>query len=175
MRIGSNPRHLYGLALGLLSVVIVAGCGSSGGGTFSNPTQNFALAIAYSPDGRMLAEGIAIPVDEDANHNNFEVRLIDAVSGVKLGTIPLSHSRVAATSFAHVLVWDTTSGNKIGDLGGQAGALWTLAFSPDNNTIATAGDDGAIRLWNSTSGALISTLTGHTSRINSIVYSNDGS
>jgi WD40 repeat protein len=51
--------------------------------------------------------------------------------------------------------------------------LREVVFSPDNQRIATAGDDTTVKIWDRT-GRLLHTLKGHTQRIDSISFSPDG-
>jgi WD40 repeat protein len=51
--------------------------------------------------------------------------------------------------------------------------LREVVFSPDNQRIATAGDDATVKIWNRR-GRLLHTLKGHTQRIDSISFSPDG-
>lgn len=49
-----------------------------------------------------------------------------------------------------------------------------VAFSPDGQTIVTAGNDGTVRLWNTSDNKLLYTLIGHTEYINHTIFSSDG-
>ncbi|MCG9126218.1 hypothetical protein JT359_01335 [Candidatus Poribacteria bacterium] len=57
---------------------------------------------------------------------------------------------------------------------GHSDYTWTLAFSPDGQTLATGGKDKVIHLWNVSDGNLRFTLTGHESRVDSLAFSPDG-
>ncbi|HEY84814.1 MAG TPA: hypothetical protein G4N96_06860 [Chloroflexi bacterium] len=49
-----------------------------------------------------------------------------------------------------------------------------LAFSPDGNILASAGNYGIVRLWQIPSGDLLHTLKPHTTHISSIEFFPDG-
>ncbi len=44
---------------------------------------------------------------------------------------------------------------------GHSKAVWTGAWSPDGQRIATGGDDGTVQIWNPTTGKQILTYTGY--------------
>ena len=50
----------------------------------------------------------------------------------------------------------------------------SVAFSPDGQTLASAGEDNTIRLWDTQTTALKALLIGHTDTVSSIVFSPDG-
>ena len=50
----------------------------------------------------------------------------------------------------------------------------SLAFSPDGETLASASDDGTVRLWGTTTGDSQRVLQGHTSSVRSVAFTPDG-
>jgi len=61
------------------------------------------------------------------------------------------------------------------DLKGSHGKAQAVAFSPDQQRVATGWTDGFIRLWDLGDGKLLTTLTGHASGLNRFEFSQDGS
>ncbi|MDJ0617332.1 MAG: TIR domain-containing protein, partial [Calothrix sp. MO_192.B10] len=53
-------------------------------------------------------------------------------------------------------------------------AVNSVAFSPDDKTIASASNDNTIKLWNIEDGKELKSLKGHTSAVNSVAFSPDG-
>ena len=49
-----------------------------------------------------------------------------------------------------------------------------LAFSPDSSLIASAGDDGAVRLWNTDGQVWLKPLRGHDGSASAITFTEDG-
>ena len=50
----------------------------------------------------------------------------------------------------------------------------TLAFSPDNKTLATAGDDGIVRTWSAETGAPFENFRGHAGAVSAVTFTKDG-
>jgi WD40 repeat protein/serine/threonine protein kinase len=70
--------------------------------------------------------------------------------------------------------WDVATGKEVQQLKGHTGSLWSVAFSPDCKTVATAGSDHTAKLWDSVSGSELHTLIGHTANVRCVVFSPDG-
>ncbi|PSN19148.1 hypothetical protein C7271_08800 [filamentous cyanobacterium CCP5] len=58
-------------------------------------------------------------------------------------------------------------------LEGHSGRVLSVAFAPDGNTIASASDDGSVKLWDR-SGRELQTLEGHSGRVRSVAFALDG-
>jgi serine/threonine protein kinase len=58
--------------------------------------------------------------------------------------------------------------------GGQDGPLWSLAFSPDGQMLATGGNEGAVRLWSPEDGQAITELKGHKLPVLSLAFNRAG-
>ena len=129
---------------------------------FAEPTaredQGGTFAVAFSPDGTLLAAGA-----------HTQVHLWEVDTGNKFLSISTVHKRGNQTfhSFPEPLVfspdgavlvngldhgaiqlWDVTTGDSITALDGHTQKVETLAFSPDGTTLVSTAEDGTILLWN---------------------------
>ena len=59
-------------------------------------------------------------------------------------------------------------------LKGHEGAIRGIAFDPGGTHLASASDDGTVRLWNAATGRLERTLRGHGQSVTTVAYSPDG-
>lgn len=54
------------------------------------------------------------------------------------------------------------------------GRVWSVAFAPDNKTLASTGNDDTLRLWDTEKGTERARLTGHDGAAWSVAFSPDG-
>lgn len=59
-------------------------------------------------------------------------------------------------------------------LTGHKNKITKVAFHPIIDCLASASEDAKIKLWDCETGEIDKTLTGHTSKVNSIVFNNQG-
>jgi WD40 repeat protein/serine/threonine protein kinase len=77
-------------------------------------------------------------------------------------------SKVAPSTFVRVNAPTTTLVK-----GGHTGALWGITASPDGRWIATASEDGTVKLWDAQARRLVRTLEGHRELVWCVAFSPD--
>lgn len=110
-----------------------------------------------SPDGRLYALELPGGLSLGATDGGAEPPPALFTGKAPILTFDFSaDSRTFALGDAGGSVWlyDVETGTKT-PLEGHKGAVNALAFRPSDQALATAGEDGTLRLWNRDSGALI--------------------
>ncbi|MBD2731696.1 pentapeptide repeat-containing protein [Nostoc sp. FACHB-892] len=114
------------------------------------------LAVTFSPDGKMLAS---------CSHDSL-IRLWDMQRIDSEPSNPATLAEVSDSSHLPVTCLNT--------LRGHFGQVWTIAFSPDGQLLASGSDDQTIRLWNAHDGTCLTVLQGHTGGVTSVSFSPNG-
>ncbi|GMU01254.1 hypothetical protein KH5H1_53740 [Corallococcus caeni] len=123
---------------------------------WSKRIQGSVLALAFTPDGRVLASG----------HYDSVVRLWDVERGELLAELPGHTAEVHAVAFSpdgrwlasagrpgEIRVWDWRQGRQHAVIQGHSDVVLGLAFSPDGRRLASGGLDKAVRVWDVETGA----------------------
>ncbi len=135
------------------------------------------LALAVSPDGRILATG-----GEDKH-----IRLWDANTGHPIRVLTGHTFRVSRVAFSPdgkrlasgshdntVRVWHTDTGKEEVNIKGHVHYIDGVAFSPDGNRVVDASGDKMVRLYDSRTGQETLTLKGHGNWVTGAAFSPDG-
>jgi WD40 repeat protein len=131
------------------------------------------FATAFSPDSRYL-----ITAGQDKTIKIWSIfgeLATECVCGVRQVAFDSKGDRLAAASGRTITLWNVTSNELLPTLSDST-QVYSLAFDPnDPNYLATAGEDGTVKIWDLISRTVILTLTGHTtSATNYVAYSPDG-
>jgi WD40 repeat protein len=59
-------------------------------------------------------------------------------------------------------------------LSGHTGPVWSVAFAPDGQTLATGSDDASLRFWNAATAVETAKLSGHNSAVFALAFAHNG-
>ena len=89
-----------------------------------------------------------------------------------------SNSRILASCNEKISLWDISSNGEQATLKrtlkGQKHTIIASEFSPDENTLVTASNDGAIVAWDVKTGKQLFNTTGHTGTMKQLAFSETG-
>ncbi len=143
-------------------------------------------AADYSADGKYLyAAGggdRAFRVYASTLSGPSAVKIEETVSGVYASAYsPNGKTLATGHDDGSILLWDTTTGQRIGKLVRSTRRVWSLAFNPDGSTLiavgggyAHLGSPGEAVLWDVRSGTVRKTLTGHVGVLQTVAFNPDG-
>jgi WD40 repeat protein len=146
------------------------------------------LSIAFTPDGEQLIgsrspgaswlEYFGQVVVWDWTGRQLEHRIDtggdDAVLSPRADLVVSTPRNVVETGSQVAEVWDWATGRHLRSLS-HSGSVTHTAFSPDGSRLATASQDGTVRIWNPYTDApeqLV--LRGHTGGVGAVAWSPDG-
>ncbi|SER03945.1 NACHT and WD repeat domain-containing protein [Actinokineospora terrae] len=145
------------------------------------PAEESVPALAYSPDGDLIATGTSAGVVEvyRADTGTRLHRLTtDGPTGTVMAIAISARGVLAASSPAsHIRLWDARTGARMGDLGAGdvGGRTIGLAFLPGVDLLATSSIRGEIVLWDTRSSRVHSTIAVGSEMVWDLVMSQDGS
>jgi WD40 repeat protein len=138
---------------------------------------NTARAVAFSPDGTVLAGGTldhtvklwSIPTQQEfatlRGHKWIVYDLAFSPDGKRLVSGAIDNT---------ARIWDVVAGREVFVLQGHKSGVHSVAFSPDGKTVATGSTDQTVKLWNAATGQQLMTLREFKADLGSIRFSPDG-
>ncbi|HXG61216.1 MAG TPA: c-type cytochrome domain-containing protein [Planctomycetota bacterium] len=144
----------------------------------SRPPIDRVLALAFSPDGTLLAGAGGVP------SRDGEIALWNPADGSLVREIPAAHSdtvfdvafspdgtllaSVGADKFAKI--FEVASGRLVRSFEGHTHHVLGVSWNRTGRTIATAGADETVKVWDVETGQQRRTLRGFTKQATSIEY-----
>jgi WD40 repeat protein len=109
--------------------------------------SGFVYSVTFSPDGQTIASGSCAESNEGQGCNQGEI-----------------------------ILWNMQTASPIGEpLRGHDGKVYSIAFHPDGNILASGSGDGTILLWDiETNEPIGEPLREHDEGVNSVSFSPDG-
>jgi sugar lactone lactonase YvrE len=132
----------------------------------AGPFMDRVNALAFSPDGTLLAVGSGEP------SRTGEISVWSVANGQRVRTFERPHrdcvlslvfsrdGRWLASGSADraARLWSLADGKMLRSMEGHSGHVLTVAFRDDDRVLLTGGAEGALKLWNLRNGDVIRTV-----------------
>jgi WD40 repeat protein len=136
-------------------------------------------ALAYSPDGKLLASGGYREVRLTDRRGALVATLSGHVEKVRGLAFSADGKLLAAAGgqpgrFGEVKIWDVEKRTELRTVKGHTDCIYGIAFSPDGASLATSSYDKLIKLWDAATGRELRTLKDHIDAVYAVAFTPDG-
>jgi len=138
-------------------------------------------AVAFSPDGKLLATGTygRVTVWDLATAKPVKVltNVLGAVNDLKFapGGKLLAVAGGQPSARGDLRLFDTTDWKLLHTLGGHLDTVSCVSFSADGAKLVSASFDKTVRLWDVATAKTLHTFTGHSDFVYAVAFAPDGS
>ncbi len=143
-------------------------------------------SVSFSPKGGQMLLGHHANTGHVVNLPDLDPRLeLKGHNGwIPVATFSHDGTKIGTASLDLTgRIWDAKTGESLTVLEGHEkqtdetlipDGVWSIAFAPDNESVATAGSDKTVRIWDVETGNQKKVLKGSESLVFSVAYSPDG-
>lgn len=145
------------------------------------PSNNYIRALAFSPDGKLLATGSAdklIRLWQVQGTSSSPDLTLAGHTGI-VYTVAFSPDGKLLASGSNdmtVRLWSLPDGKPFGKpLSDQTASITGVAFSPDGRVLASGSSDGTVNVWRLDDGSKLADLKEPSDKTTSVAFAPDGS
>ncbi|HEY3137975.1 MAG TPA: serine/threonine-protein kinase [Blastocatellia bacterium] len=136
--------------------------------------QDHGRAVAFSPDGQLVATGAENIILWDALTRR-RITTIDYPSIVWSATFsPDGRWLVTTHGDGAIRVWDVSERQRAVGFNEHDNSVRAVAWGRDGLRLASAGEDRAVMIWNTETGRREMMLAGHPTRVTGLAFAPDG-
>lgn len=143
-----------------------------------SPLEDRVTAVAFSPDGQLVATGAGEP------SRSGQIKIWDAASGRPVREIRDAHSdAVLSLAFSpdgallasgsadrFAKVFDVAAGKLIRSFEGHSDHVTGVSWKPDGRSLATCGADNQVKFWDVASGERKANAVGFGKEVDAVCY-----